>query len=173
MKELIIFNEEEIREKFIKRYHEMKVIGSVDETIMPLVLDEGFIRVFNYKDFTCLILRQDMGHLCGYIEIPEDHPYYDKGYDDMDLFVHGGLTFFGDFDKFDFGIAINNIIHNKCYVGFDCAHSGDLMPIGLTMYGTYRDMTYVRNEIEYVVDQLLDVNKYGRKLKIKNIEKEL
>ena len=54
------------------------------------------------------------GHLCGYVAIPIDHPYYQKPYDDMNIGVHGGLTF-GE-------------CSDKHWIGFDCAHLGDYTP---------------------------------------------
>lgn len=52
------------------------------------------------------------GHLCGYVRIPNDHPYFKKK--DLDLDCHFGLTF--------------EEIHEEHWVGFDCAHSGDYVP---------------------------------------------
>lgn len=54
------------------------------------------------------------GHLCGYIQIPDYHPYFkDKDKcDNMDC--HGGITF--------------NQAHDEHWIGFDCAHSGDYVP---------------------------------------------
>ena len=55
----------------------------------------------------------------GYVRIPEGHPYYEKTYDDIDVRVHGGLTF-GDHifgrDKY---------FSDGYWVGFDTAHYGD------------------------------------------------
>jgi hypothetical protein len=42
----------------------------------------------------CLAVRNDMGVWCGYVGIPEGHPWYGKGYEDLgDVDVHGGLTY--------------------------------------------------------------------------------
>ena len=40
----------------------------------------------------CVVLTQ-MGHRCGYTRIPPGHPWHGKDYDDIDVDVHGGLTF--------------------------------------------------------------------------------
>lgn len=40
----------------------------------------------------CLIVRGP-GSLCAYLGIPKEHPCAGKHYDDIDLRVHGGLTF--------------------------------------------------------------------------------
>ena len=52
------------------------------------------------------------GHLCGYVRIPETHPYFRK--EDIDLDCHGGINF--------------NEAHEEHWIGFDCAHSGDYVP---------------------------------------------
>lgn len=57
------------------------------------------------------------GHLCGYIRIPEDSPYYQKHYDDVPIEAHGGLTY-GRMDCIDAGY----------WIGFDCSHCDDYMP---------------------------------------------
>ena len=53
-----------------------------------------------------------MGHRCGYVGVPEGHPLYGKHYDDVDVDVHGGLTFSNDED----GLWL---------FGYDCAHFDD------------------------------------------------
>ncbi len=54
------------------------------------------------------VLAMPMGHRCGYVTVPDGHPCAGKYYDELDVDVHGGLTF-GNGAKF----------------GFDCAHSYD------------------------------------------------
>lgn len=42
----------------------------------------------------CLAVRASaLGHWCGYVGVPVGHPAYGKGYADLDVTVHGGLTF--------------------------------------------------------------------------------
>jgi hypothetical protein len=53
-------------------------------------------------------LAMPMGHRCGYVTVPDGHPCAGKDYDELDVEVHGGLTF-GAGAKF----------------GFDCAHFYD------------------------------------------------
>ena len=54
------------------------------------------------------------GHLCGYVQIPRNHPYFKKDALEMDIDAHGGLTY----NQFCF----------DHWIGFDCAHSGDIIP---------------------------------------------
>lgn len=49
-----------------------------------------------------------MGHRCGYVTLPDNHPCNGKHYDDLAIQVHGYLTY-GEGATF----------------GFDCAHYGD------------------------------------------------
>lgn len=41
----------------------------------------------------CLIVRNSVGSLCGYVGVKKGHRYFEVGYDDCDLEAHGGLTF--------------------------------------------------------------------------------
>ena len=58
-------------------------------------------------------------HRCGYVQVPVDHPWYGEDYyadsGDIDIDVHGGLTFSGQPVGIDHG----------WWFGFDCAHLGD------------------------------------------------
>jgi hypothetical protein len=99
------------------------------------------------------------GHLCGYVKVPEDHPYFCKCYSNMQIKVHGGLTY-GFFDS-------------NGWIGFDCAHLCDLVPfieksimlrhcfyVG-TPYKkstSYKNMNFCIEQCKSIVDQLLDVN---------------
>ena len=54
------------------------------------------------------VIATPMGHRCGYVTVPEEHPCAGKDYDDVGVNVHGGLTF-----------------SNGAKFGFDCAHWDD------------------------------------------------
>lgn len=60
------------------------------------------------------VIATKMGHRCGYVTVPKDHPHYGKGYDDIDADVHGGLTF-----------------ANEGTFGFDCAHLDDAKDVSI------------------------------------------
>lgn len=98
----------------------------------------------------CRIWKQKYGHLCGYVGLPEGHPLFGKNYDDVDAEVHGGLTYAGtDLEP-----------ETKLWwLGFDCAHSGDVVP-GIRGfdsedgYSTYKDEAYVFNELTSLAKQL-------------------
>lgn len=128
----------------------------------------------------CLILRNRMGALCGYVGVAFGHPFFGRDYGecslaqkcdeeycdhsiDSRLSVHGGITF-TDF------CAKSEEPENICHVpapgrpdevwwfGFDTAHAWDLV-IGMSMPSfndgtTYKDVAYVVNEIEELAVQL-------------------
>jgi len=109
----------------------------------------------------CAIRRtDDIGHLCGYVGIPADHPVAGTPYTDLPLRVHGGLTYSkpGDGDYLPEG---------HWWVGFDCAHAGDITPATTSVCADrsaideeYRSMEYVRRETKHLawdVRQLLDL----------------
>lgn len=54
----------------------------------------------------------------GYVRIAEGHPFYDKGYENIPVNVHGGLTFSEH-------IMDNEKWSDGYWVGFDTAHYGD------------------------------------------------
>lgn len=67
---------------------------------------------FVYKGYTCYVLFLDGGYRCGYVEIPNNHRLYNKGYGEININCHGGLTF-GEF------------VNHVYTIGFDCAHCYD------------------------------------------------
>lgn len=113
---------------------------------------------FEHAEMKCLILRaQEAGNLCGYVGLPPGHPAYGldfyKIHKKHHIAVHGGLTFAeeGDGDRWPLGYW---------WVGFDCAHPGDLVP-GLyrlspsqKRYNEYRDIDYVTRETKALAEQL-------------------
>jgi len=104
-----------------------------------------------------LIVRNSNGCLCGYVGIGPQHPNYQKKYDDLHVSCHGGLTY-GD-------MCQGAICHvpepgepeHLYWLGFDCAHSGDDSPSHAhyrEWHATYRDIDYVRDEVESLAEQL-------------------
>jgi hypothetical protein len=106
-----------------------------------------------------LIVRNHMGALCGYVAVPPGHPLHGRDFGDLDLSCHGGLTY---------GAACRgDVCHkpapgepdNVWWFGFDCAHSRDLVPsfqvhFPMPVPVTYRDMAYVKGEVEELAVQL-------------------
>jgi len=93
-----------------------------------------------------------MKHLCGYVYLKPYNKYYAKHYDDIGLSVHGRLTYSEYNDNLDW------------VIGFDCAHSGDLVPYTYLLfkdtelhsgYELYRNVDYVTQELNNLVAQLI------------------
>lgn len=134
--------------------------------------------VFTYKDYDCMVhrvvceekvrsMRFMDGHLCGYVRIPQEHFSYGKDeFDEIDC--HGGITF-----------NDNNTVHKETslppahWIGFDCAHSTDLVPsremfnrdnpvvkqlrsLFEFMNPIYRNVAYCINECMLIVDKLIE-----------------
>lgn len=161
----------------------MKEEDKVEEMISPW-LTEPEREEFEHCGFKCLILRHEhIGHLCGYVGLPESHPWFGVGYNQCFLGcksedctwekhhpspekminVHGGLTFsqMGE-GKYPEGYR---------WFGFDCAHCYDYCPgmdelltrfgSSYDMGGVYRDIDYVRNEIKRMAEQMYKYRKSG------------
>lgn len=100
---------------------------------------------FKHEGFKCKILRvvkTEMngdkfgGHLCGYICIPKAHPWHSKGMGDIDVEVHGGITWTEVEEDGNF------------WVGFDCGHSGDLIPSMAYLRRTIPELIKIKEEEE-------------------------
>lgn len=76
-----------------------------------LCLDKGIIDGFNY------VIMSYGTHPCCYIQIPKEHRYYKKNYDDIDINCHGGLTF-SESDLY-FNLT------ESWWIGWDYAHCND------------------------------------------------
>lgn len=124
----------------------------------------------------CLIVRNHQGALCGYVGVPEDHEYFQVDYDGVDydlVQVHGGLTFSNLCNPAPDGDH-KGICHVEqgaanatvWWLGFDCAHSGDMAPEPKDKPdywwqdgGLYCDFNYVKHEVERLATQLSLVQK--------------
>ena len=127
---------------------------------------------FVHAGFACFALRRDrMGYWCGYCGVPREHPAYGKRYYDVpiDVDVHGGLTCARACDAPICHVPVPGMPADVWWLGFDCAHAGDLAPgmeadlrsisIGRgarrnIFRDVYRDLPYVRREIERLAEQL-------------------
>jgi hypothetical protein len=127
-----------------------------------------------------MIIRTKSGHLCGYVAVTKEHPLFEVGYGDGEwpespegrIEVHGGLTYSAK--------CAGNICHvpepgepdDVWWFGFDCAHSGDWSPSSFAPYlrhqrmpgegpcfDAYRDIAYVRGEVESLARQLADMRR--------------
>ena len=89
-------------------------------------------------DLDCMIVRNRFGSLCGYVGVSKDHPWHSHITDDedvdIDVSVHGGLTFASgcaeesDPSRFICHIPQPGRPGDIWWFGFDCAHAWDLIP---------------------------------------------
>jgi hypothetical protein len=127
----------------------------------------------------CLIVRNGGGALCGYVGVPPGHPWhgrdysYDGGNNPVnDIRVHGGVTYASKCqeDGHICHFAQPGEADDVWWIGFDCSHSGDYRPrdsmlnrkYGWCSHGeTYKNVGYVRVEIELLVNQARSAAKGG------------
>jgi hypothetical protein len=130
--------------------------------------------------FPAIALRSSSGYWCGYVAAPPGHPAHPDSGDDVDIAVHGTVTYGGKCSGDVCHVPEPGEPDDVYWIGFDFAHSGDARPSkrdwddhpwspdGRTQYwgpnarycradevrGVYRDIAYVRAECEKVGQQL-------------------
>ena len=70
-----------------------------------------------------VVYMTEMGHHCGYVGVPENHPAYGMDYSDDALEgieVHGGLTYSSQNE--DYPVTSETPIQ---WLGYDCGHAWD------------------------------------------------
>jgi len=119
---------------------------------------------WRFEGTPCLMFRNPlMGHWCGYVGVAPGHPWHGQSYDELgDVEAHGGITYAQ--------ACGGEICHapeagepeDIWWVGFDCAHWGDLSPgmrghdAGYRELLTYRDRHYVAAAVEGLARQAAD-----------------
>lgn len=130
---------------------------------------------YQERGFNCYILRNIYGALCGYVEIPSSHPFYERDCDndlEEEIEVHGGLSFSGEIEGLE-----------GWFIGFDCGLLNDVLPSLIISKDdkprdmndeklrqilsridssripepTYKDIDFVKKEISSMIDQLLEI----------------
>ncbi|MBO1097301.1 hypothetical protein FQS90_12305 [Enterococcus casseliflavus] len=119
--------------------------------------NEGNEKHFEYQGFQCHIRRVGvpyMGHLCGYITIPDGHRLYKLDYTDIEDLYQGELPAHG-------GLTFSDFVDDTWQIGFDCAHYGDLIPMRhddqldfRSDHDTYKTMDYVETNLKQIVEFL-------------------
>ena len=131
---------------------------------------------FNMLDVGFGVLEYGWGN--GYILLPPNHPFYEIDYDDIDVKVHGGLTFGEKFNSTHFlewikgreisgDITLYNFeqFNNYWIIGFDTNHFGD------NIYNCPKE--YVIDETSHLLEQCLDEsNKEIKKYKYITLRKD-
>lgn len=129
----------------------------------------------------CLIHRNPLGALCGYVGVPASHPYYGKDYEAPNVEVHGGLTYadkcMEERPNEPEGFGVCHVVEpfenaNVWWFGFDCAHFMDFIPgmytaemrsaglgsVARDSREVYRDVSYVRREVTDLARQLAELS---------------
>ena len=107
-----------------------------------------------YKNYYFVIVSYGT-HPCAYVEIPKNHAYYKKDYNELDIDCHCGLTYSDD---------LSHVIPNKddsWFIGWDYAHAGDYMGFdAMFKFDTSKDKKWttkeIYEEVKSVIDQLIN-----------------
>jgi hypothetical protein len=96
-----------------------------------------------------------MGAWCGYVGTPPGHPWRDRDLEgDGAPAVHGGVTYQAPCHGDVCHVPSPGEPDDVMWIGFDCAHAGDLILIYQGGSGVYRDVAYARGEVEQLADQV-------------------
>lgn len=113
----------------------------------------------------CLIVRNRMGALCGYVAVPPGHPMHcdtqprPSGDDDPAdrLQVHGGITYGSKCAGHICHVPNPGEPDDVYWFGFDMAHCDDRVPSMMKYDGdVYRDVAYVQAECAKLAAQLAE-----------------
>ena len=117
-------------------------------------------------DLDCIARRSHLWAWCGYVGVPKSNRAHGKHYDHpslREIDVHGGLTYSMANSK-DLGLDEGE---DLWWLGFDCAHAWDLIPVFVDTelaYGGilmptmeedhYRDLPYVHRQCTHLAELL-------------------
>lgn len=125
----------------------------------PKWVTEPNTDVWTYREHSCVAIRNMLsGTWRGYVSVPKDHEAYGLYYDKLTFHVHGGITFADSSLPPDSPVQCENV----WWIGFDCGHGFDLypylddkyLPLFAEVGAEYRDLEYVKQECNHLVDQL-------------------
>jgi hypothetical protein len=115
----------------------------------------------------CMAHRGPHGSWCGYVGVPKGHPAYGKHYDlvgvkDVDVDVHGGLTYSAYCQEAPPEHGICHVAQpgrpaKVWWLGFDCAHFMDFMP---GMASRLAEIRKQRPDLEYIPDDPFGPQQY-------------
>ena len=92
----------------------------------PWYLEKACRAQFMQHGFPCLAMRTPgLGAWCGYVAVGGTHPAFGK--ENVDLSVHGGITFHGPQNERHRFHPVNPE-RQLWFFGFDCAHWRDVTP---------------------------------------------
>lgn len=141
----------------------LSIVKKYEEPVYKTENDRYIIeRVFEHTGYTCVVTFGNMGHRCGYVGIPKNHPLYGKDYSDYleikksdvgDREVSGIFPLLGAYLDEDERIRIEAyfqchggityagggehssypIESDLWWFGFDCGHAGDKSDLDYAM----------------------------------------
>jgi hypothetical protein len=127
---------------------------------------------WTHAGLPCLALRNHHGVWCGYAAVAPGHPFHGQSYDDLDVNVHGGLTYANTCAGPICHVPKPGEPDDVWWFGFDCAHTWDFSPgmtARLSTYGidpgprdpeeVYRTLDYVQAEVIRLAEQLVALNR--------------
>lgn len=135
---------------------------------------ESHYRHFKAHGLDCVISRNSsLFFWCGYVGLPKTHPWFGKNYDDVEVEVHGGLTYGKECDGHICHVTQPGEPDDLYWVGFDCWHCDDLAPgmleadramkrihpelFSRLLHGIYRLEEYVVEETTQLAKQLSEM----------------
>jgi hypothetical protein len=123
--------------------------------------------------FACFVKRHPRhGHYCGYVGVPREHPAYGKSYQDIDVEVHGGMSYSHTCEGDICHVPAPGMPADVWWLGFACASVSDKSPgmdarlaqitgqpgdtddLPEGLREVYRELPYVRAETEALAGQL-------------------
>lgn len=110
------------------------------------ILDRG-----TYKDYDYAVLSLGT-HPCGYVRIPEDHPYYNEDYNNCDIDCYWGLTYSRPYLRTSYDTQ-----ESGWWIGWDYAHCDDYcgyMPYDCGIRHTTKE---IQQKCFSVIEQLIKV----------------
>lgn len=123
--------------------------------------DYEIVKEWNYKGFKCRVILNSsstMQWYCGYVGLSRGHRFWGKGEEDIDVDVHGGLTFSSQGSNDDKGAERWQRIRwpdeTIWWLGFDCAHGGDFTGLESESYEHRWTLEEVVKETNKLVRQL-------------------
>ena len=116
----------------------------------------------SYKGYNYAVISQGV-FPCGYVEIPQKHPYYNIDYDRLPYIeCHGGLTFSGKLSP------LLNLPTNTFWIGWDYGHWLDLCGYDLK-YGNGRAFGIAYKTEDVVRECINVINQLIAKMEEKKI----
>jgi len=151
-------------------------LAELQKKTSPLYINERvvFESFGEYRGYSYYTTATFLGHRCGYVAVPESHPFYNLEDELKDLDVHGGVSFFENSEKLLHGM--NVLAPNEKWIGFYTMHSVDKIDVNIAKYfpdckkdieefskqmsiipnTSVKDVNYMVQECQKLIDQLIE-----------------